>query len=252
MRRCPRAATRMSEPAHRVSGVTAECPAWTDRLTVFDLETTGIDVEISRIVSAHVGVLDSGGALIERRDWLVDPGVDIPDAATAVHGITTVRARALGESAPDAIAAIVEGLREGLAAGRCLVAYNAAYDLTLLNREAIRYGIPPLTDPAPVIDPYIIDKAIDRYRPGKRTLGMTAAHYGVLLDDAHDAGADAIAAGRLALAVARRNPWLASMPAHELHTRQVRWCHGQAESYQAWRRGNGEPEFTASGAWPER
>ena len=32
----------------------------------------------------------------------------------------------------------------------------------------------------------------------------------------------------------------------------VDWCREQAESYQAWRRSNGEPEFTTSGAWPVR
>ena len=44
--------------------------SWFDTLGVFDLETTGIDVETSRIVSAHVGVLNSVGELVEddRRD----------------------------------------------------------------------------------------------------------------------------------------------------------------------------------------
>ena len=65
---------------------------WHDELGVFDLETTGVDVDTSRIVSAHVGVLDAAGEVIERLDWLVNPGVVIPDGATAVHGITTQRA----------------------------------------------------------------------------------------------------------------------------------------------------------------
>ena len=38
----------------------------------------------------------------------------------------------------------------------------------------------------------------------------------------------------------------------ELHARQVGWSREQAESYQDWRRRNGEPEFTTSGAWPLR
>lgn len=248
----PRAAPGLSAVTRMVCDVTSFLDAVTDGLTVFDLETTGVDVETSRIVTAHVGVLNASGDVEHRDDWLVDPGIDIPDSATAVHGITTVRARTLGVPAPDAVASIIEALRAGFAAGRCLVAYNAAYDLTLLHREALRYGIPPLVDPAPVIDPYIIDKAIDRYRRGRRTLGMTAAHYGVQLDGAHDAGADAIAAGRLALAILARNPWLGELPIAVVHARQIEWCRGQAANYEAWRRSNGEPEFTTSGAWPLR
>ena len=38
----------------------------------------------------------------------------------------------------------------------------------------------------------------------------------------------------------------------DLHARQVDWCREQAESYQAYRRANGEPDFTTSGAWPVR
>ena len=67
-------------------------------------------------------------------------------------------------------------------------------------------GIAPFSAPrAPVIDPLVIDKAVDRYRKGKRTLEAAAAFYGVPLDDAHDAGADAIAAGRVAQAIAREH-----------------------------------------------
>ena len=113
-------------------------------------------------------------------------------------------------------------------------------------------GIAPLPGPGPVIDPLVIDKAVDRYRRGKRTLTATAEHYGVALPNAHDAGADAVAAGRVAQAIARAFPELAAIAVADLHARQVDWCREQAESYQAWRRANGEPEFTTSGAWPVR
>lgn len=154
---------------------------WTDSLTVFDLETTGIDVETARIVTAHVGVLDRDGAVVERRDWLIDPGVEIPAGAAAVHGISTEHAVAHGAPARESIADIIETLRSALVIGRPLVAYNAPYDLTLLNREARRHGLTPLDSPSPVIDPLVLDKALDRFRRGKRTLEVTAGHYGVVL-----------------------------------------------------------------------
>ncbi|MCI2958618.1 3'-5' exonuclease [Agromyces atrinae] len=225
---------------------------WTDSLTVFDLETTGIDVETSRIVTAHVGVLDRDGVVVERRDWLIDPGVEIPAGAAAVHGISTEYAVAHGAPARESIADIIETLRSALVVGRPLVAYNAPYDLTLLNREARRHGLTPLDAPSPVIDPLVLDKALDRYRRGKRTLEVTAGHYGVVLEGAHDAGADAIAAGRVAQAIARAFPEVASLDGAAIHARQVEWSREQAESYQAWRRANGTPDFVTSGAWPER
>ena len=225
---------------------------WADTLAVFDLETTGIDVDTCRIVTAHVGVLGASGEVLERREWIVDPGVEIPTAASLIHGVTTERARLEGQSAPTAVAEIVAALTDVAGRGLPIVAYNASYDLTLLEREAIRYGIAPLPGPGPVIDPLVIDKAVDRYRRGKRTLTAAAEHYGVALPDAHDAGADAVAAGRVAQAIARAYPELAAIAVAELHARQVGWCREQAESYQAWRRANGEPEFTTSGAWPVR
>ncbi|GAA1508803.1 DNA polymerase-3 subunit epsilon [Agromyces terreus] len=225
---------------------------WADTLAVFDLETTGIDVDTCRIVTAHVGVIGIDGEALERREWLVDPGVEIPTAASLIHGVSTERARAEGAAAPTAVAEIIAALTGAAARGLPIVAYNAAYDLTVLAREAERYGLPGLPGPDAVIDPLVIDKAVDRYRRGKRTLSATAEHYGVRLDDAHDAGADAVAAGRVAQAIARAHPQLAAVAVGELHARQIDWCRDQAESYQSWRRRNGEPEFTTSGAWPVR
>ena len=225
---------------------------WHDELGVFDLETTGVDTETARIVSAHVGVLDGVGDVVERLDWLVDPGVEIPAQATAVHGITTHRAQAEGRPAPAAVGEIVAALRTLLNRGIPIVAYNAPYDLTLLNREARRHGIAPLSEPAPIVDPLVIDKAVDKYRRGKRTLEVTAGFYGVSLVGAHDAGADAIAAGRVAQAIARAYPAELGIDAAELHRLQVRWCAEQAEDFQAYMRRVKDPAFVTSGAWPER
>jgi DNA polymerase-3 subunit epsilon len=225
---------------------------WSDELAVFDLETTGIDVESSRIVTATVAVLDATGNVVERTDWLLDPGIEIPEGATAVHGITTDHALKHGRMAADGVAEIVATIRTLLARGLPLVAYNAPYDLTLLNRESMRHGIPPLVAPAPVIDPLVIDKGVDRYRRGKRTLAVTSAFYGVSLDDAHDSGADAIAAGRVAQAIAKVHGGSLPGTIAELHALQVVWCKEQAASFQDYMRRGRDPEFVAAGGWPER
>ncbi len=230
----------------------AQLPSWLTRVGVFDLETTGVDVTRDRIVTAHVGVLDARGREIAARDWLADPGVVIPEGATAVHGITTEHARSHGRPAAEVVAEITHALRVLMAQGVPIVAYNASYDFSLLAHEARRHGVPELVGPAPVIDPLVIDKAYDRYRRGKRTLEIVAMHYAVALDGAHDASADAVAAGRVAQALARRFP-LPDSPL-ELHTRQIGWARDQAASLSEYfvRIGRLDPDDVLDGSWPVR
>jgi DNA polymerase-3 subunit epsilon len=187
---------------------------------------------------------------VSRRDWIANPGIDIPEQATAVHGVTTQRAIAEGRPAALVVYEIVDALRSLLAEGVPLVIYNAPYDLTLLHHEAVRYGIDPLELPGPIVDPLVIDKAVDRYRKGKRTLEAAAVVYGVELLDAHDAGADAIAAGRVAQALAQKHDVVSALAVHELHDMQVDWFREQAESFQEYMRRTHNPEFTARTAWP--
>jgi len=225
---------------------------WFDRLGVFDLETTGIDVETSRIVSAHVGVIDADGVVLEQRDWLADPGIEIPAQASAVHGITTERARAEGRPAPQVVAEIVTALEDLVARGIAITIYNAPYDLSLLHHEAVRHGVTPLHEPVPIIDPLVLDRAVDKYRKGKRTLEAAALVYGVSLTDAHDAGADAVAAGRIAQALAGRYGAQLAIEGRDLHALQVDWCAEQSASFQDYMRRTKDPSFTSSGSWPQR
>jgi DNA polymerase-3 subunit epsilon len=256
----------MSEAAHTVSGMDSRrevegtvdphgaSPDWTRVIGVFDLETTGVDVTEDRIVSAHVGLLDAHGAVILARNWLADPGVEIPAAATAVHGISTEHAREIGAPACDVVEQVTDTLRSLLDAGIPVVAYNAAFDFSLLACEATRHGVAPLRSPAPVIDPLIIDKAYDRYRRGKRTLAVVAEHYAVRLDDAHEAAADAVAAGRIAQALAARFAGLLPAAAEELHTAQIAWARSQAASLTEYfiRIGRLDPDDRLDGRWPIR
>ncbi|MDH6532906.1 DNA polymerase-3 subunit epsilon [Aurantimicrobium minutum] len=227
-------------------------PEWANVLAVFDTETTGIQPDTTRIVSAHVSVLNPYGEVEDRTDWLINCGIDIPEQATAVHGITTERMRAEGAPAADSVFEILTKIQAFLNAGIGVVAYNAAYDFTILDREAKRYGFDPLELPRPIIDPLIIDKQVDKYRKGKRTLEAASAHYGVELIDAHDASADAIAAGRVAQAIGKKYAADLAYPATELHDLQVVWAQEQAESYANWRRSQNLPVYPGDGLWPVR
>ncbi len=164
------------------------------------------------------------------RTWLADPGIEIPDGAAAVHGITTADARRLGRPAPEVVSEVVTAIAELIAAETPIVVYNAPFDFSLLKREALRHGVVPIEDPFPVVDPLVLDKALDRYRRGKRTLDTVTSHYGVTLDIAHDAQADAVAAGRIALKIAQRYGEELPTTSGELHEHQVAWAREQAAS----------------------
>ncbi len=218
-------------------------PWWESTLVGFDLETTGADPETARIVTACIVTVEPDGHTAPVT-WLVDPGVDIPAGATAVHGITTERARADGWAAADAIPEIVEVLR---ATPLPLVAFNAAYDFTVLDREARRHSVTPLY-PHPVIDPFVLDKQADRYRKGSRKLVDVARHYGVELDAAHTADADAVAAVMVARAIGARTP---HPPAglDALHAGQIVWRREQCESLADYFAQQGTPQ-TVDPTWP--
>ncbi|WP_434593476.1 exonuclease domain-containing protein [Streptomyces sp. A5-4] len=202
---------------------------WTSRpLCGLDLETTGVNPEVDRIVSAAVALCD-GGRPARVSQWLADPGVPIPPGATAVHGITTEAARSAGRPAAVVVAEVVAALVEAVEAGMPLVAMNAPFDLTMLEREAERYDVRSLFSASVplVLDPRILDKHVDRYRRGSRRLEDLCRTYGVVHGGAHDAGADAVAACEVTAAIADEYPWIGKTPLGELHEQQVRWAADQ-------------------------
>ncbi|MGW2273540.1 exonuclease domain-containing protein [Streptomyces yangpuensis] len=224
-------------------------------LVAFDLETTGTDVETDRIVTAAVVRLDPAGAVAAERTWLLDPGVAIPEQASAIHGISTQHAREHGVRAASAVEEIARAVAEVLRSGTPLVVMNARYDLSLLDRECRRHGVESITErlggvPAPVIDPLVIDKHVDKYRKGKRALHALCAHYGVSLDDAHDARADAVAAARVVRRIGEKHRPVGVMPLADLHGLQVRAAAEQSASLQAYLRRTADPAAVVEPAWP--
>ncbi|MEE1782274.1 MULTISPECIES: exonuclease domain-containing protein [Streptomycetaceae] len=230
---------------------------YTGPLASFDTETTGVDVEHDRIVSAALVVQLAPGAPVQTETWLADPGVPIPDGARAVHGITDDHVRAHGRPARAVVAEITRALAAQARAGRPVVVMNAPYDLTLLDRELRRHHGLPLTGGLGaaglvVLDPRVLDKHVDRYRKGRRTLTDLCAHYGVELAGAHDAAADASAALALTRTIGARYPAaLGGLTAAELHLRQAIWHAAQARGLQNWFDRSGTPERVDL-SWPLR
>ncbi|MFF4789780.1 3'-5' exonuclease [Streptomyces sp. NPDC001276] len=226
-------------------------------LAAFDTETTGVDVETDRIVSAAVVVQDGPAFRPRVHRWLVNPGVPVPEAATAVHGLTDEHLQRNGRWPAPVMHELAEELAEQAALGRPLVVMNAPFDLTLLDRELRRHRASSLdhwfeASSLRVLDPRVLDKHLDRYRKGRRTLTDLCAHYGVALQDAHDAAADALAAMEVVRALGRRfAARLERLTPAELHTLQTGWHAAQARGLQAWFARSGTEE-TVDPSWPLR
>jgi DNA polymerase III subunit epsilon len=223
-------------------------------LAAFDIETTGTDPESDKIVTAAVSLVGAGLAG-EHHDWLVDPGIEIPAGAAAVHGITTEMARKDGRDSGEVVEEITRLLAGQMLDGVPVVAFNARFDLTILDREAHRHGISPLLDRVGgpqgmlVVDPFVLDKQFDRFRKGKRTLQAVCTHYRVPLDEAHVANADAIAAARVAYRLGMAIPELREADLRELCREQISWAARQAALLEEYFRGQGRNE-RIEGAWP--
>ena len=225
-------------------------------LVGFDTETTGVDVATDRIVTAAVVVRDAAGT--RARTWLIDPGVPIPESATAVHGITTADVRAHGRRPGDALEEVAAALATAWRAGVPVVAFNASFDLSLLDAELRRHRLATVDQrlgraAAPVIDPLVLDRAVDRYRPGKRRLGDLCAVYGVATPDAlHAAHVDVVATLDLLAAIVGHHPELGDLDLATLQAYQVHQHQQWAEHYNAWREGQGLPGPGAELEWPVR
>lgn len=210
-------------------------------LGVFDTETTGIDVETERIVTAYIGIV-RGDQIETVARTLINPGIPIPAGATAVHGITDGVAAA-GDDPAHAVLEIEGHLAALTARGIPIVIMNAPYDLTLLDREIARHhdGRPLSFTPARIIDPVVLDKAIDTYRKGKRTLTDLAAHYGVSIPDggAHNAEIDALTAGMVARAILARPQFGEEANVDDVHTWSRTWRARQTEHIREYHRGLG-------------
>ena len=227
--------------------------SWSDgRLLGFDTETTGVNTAQARLVTAAIVVRDGGQD--QTVTWLADPQVEIPQAAQRVHGISTEYARENGSPARQVLAEVADMLVEQLHEGLPVVAFNAPFDLALMEAELARHNLPTLRERlgqlSPIVDPYVLDRYCWRYRKGKRTLSATLPAYGLTVaQDMHTAEVDVRATLDLAQAIAARYPKVAQMEPGELHAHQVQWAKELEDSYAAFLRSRGRTP-RPRGPWP--
>lgn len=216
---------------------------WTEGpFCVFDVETTGTDVAEDRIIQASFVVLSPSNEVGPGSyTTLVDPG-DRPvcDGALETHGITAERVRAEGGPPDVVLAELTRRFRRARARDYPIVIYNLPFDWSIYLAECARHAV-DVPDPAPYfLDPLLLDRVVDKYRRGKRTLSSAVAHYlGREIDGAHDAQTDAVETGRVLREMLRRYPRIGKMSLADLQDRQREW-------YEAWR-----TKFNAHQAGPK-
>lgn len=227
---------------------------WDDQdLLGFDLETTGVD-RFTDVPVSYAFVAVRGGRVVGSDAALVDPGCEVPTGAATVHGITTERARREGIPLGIAVRHIADVVLDASLKGVPVVGMKLDYDLTLLDsccRRETGRGLADGGFRGPVIDALVIDRHLDRYRRGKRTLGDLCSHYGVVIDRAHDASADAKAAIDVVRTMCKWYPELRALLPAELHVAEEGWHRAWVVSFAEWLRRKGlSPIGDEDAPWP--
>lgn len=157
-------------------------------LAFLDFETTGAIPGRDRVVQVAI-VRFEGGAVVGSAASLINPGMPIPEAASAIHGIRDEQVA----GAPTLDNFFLSAAASGLLLHAQPGAYNAPFD---------KLFCPPwaLSDWAwPWLDTMVLVTAVDEYvkGAGRYKLENAAKRHGIEIGLAHDASNDARAAGQL-------------------------------------------------------
>jgi len=165
-------------------------------ISFIDLETTGINVSIDKIVEiAIIKIMPDGTKQVKRK--LVNPEMPIPPASSEIHGITDEMVK----DAPTfkVIANEVKQFIEGSDIG----GYNSnRFDIPMLNEEFLRAGIAIDMESRKLLDVQKVFHMMEQ-----RTLSAAYKFYcNKTLEDAHTAEADAMATYEVLEAQVARYP----------------------------------------------
>lgn len=167
------------------------------RVLGFDLETTGFNPKSQRIVQFALVGCDANGHSIQI-DELVNPRMRIPPETTNIHGIRDEDVRNAPEfkECVDEISTMMEGA--------VIVGHNIdRFDWPFLQVEFLRAGR-PMPRPLVILDTLKIARRLKI--PPSHKLGILCERFGISLENAHTAGADAAATLLLLHKMMEANP----------------------------------------------
>ena len=168
----------------------------TQPIAFIDLETTGINISIDRIVEiAIVKVLPDGTRQVKRK--LINPMMPIPASSSAIHGITDemVKEAPCFKQVANEIKQFLEHCDLG--------GYNSnRFDIPMLIEEFLRIGIEFSTDERKLVDVQKVFHLMEQ-----RTLSAAYKFYcQKTLEGAHSAEVDATATWEVLEAQVERYP----------------------------------------------
>lgn len=155
------------------------------KLLTFDVESSGVDVNKDRILTCYMRAKD-GDKVVSDTSRILDPGIEIPEEASQVNGITTKWIREHGsKDVAGEILDIVETLASYVAKGYVVSGFNHSFDLAILEAEHKRHwgfglGLPEDTR---YLDPCIFSRVFDKYKKGGHQLVTVARRNGVKLEE---------------------------------------------------------------------
>jgi DNA polymerase III epsilon subunit family exonuclease len=159
---------------------------------VVDLETTGLRPGSSQI--CEIGAVKIVGfEIVEEFETLVDPRVALTPTITAITGLTDAHLR----GAPTPQLAVRRFLT--FAGDAVLVAHNARFDLSFLDRETERLTGSRLA--APVIDTVALARRVLAGRVPRASLAQLSYFFGTSVQPCHRALPDAQATAEVLLAL---------------------------------------------------
>lgn len=179
---------------------------------VFDVETTGLSAVHNDLIQIAASKMYKGN-IVEQFDEFINPGHHLSAFTTELTGITDNHVR---NAKP--IEQVLKMFQD-FCKDTVLVAHNATFDVSFMNANYKRHGMPTITQP--VID--TLELARNLYPEYKRHgLGPLTKRFQVSLEHHHMANYDAEATGRLLfifLKEARENHNLTNMM--DLNTKLV-------------------------------
>lgn len=219
------------------------------KFLVFDVETGGIQVFEDRVVQFFGATADAQGNLIDTWEIFIDPGVEIAQEAVDVHGFDNEFLKKNGKQPAEAFAEIRELFLEHR--HLTLVAFNANYDVSILDAEMKRHGVSEsfgswVANHSKIVDGIVLDRHHDRYRKGKRNLEAQAKHYGVEFnpDALHNARADVELTAKVTAAILEK---FGTPTTKE----QAQWYKEWANGFQEYLRRT-DPTAIVDDMWPLR
>ena len=158
-----------------------------DEFISFDLETTGLNPDKDKITEI-AACRFINGEFVEEFSTLINPGIPIPKNITSLTGITNK----MVEDAPSINDALPDFMK--FIGSTPLVAQNINFDYNFINKNLQGSNSPfseiPLYDTLSLARGFI-------YFYNSFSLGSLCDYYGIKIENAHRASADALCTGKL-------------------------------------------------------